>query len=153
MSKVLDVKREVLVKVVKESTTAGIKYEMGSKPPSMDTPWHSIDDLDCSGFARKFIHDITEGKVVMPDGSMGQRIWCQKQGFQKIAYKDCTKQGDKLIIAFMDPVKKEAGHVWFEISGLTIESRGGVGPSRRKWNTAKLLNNVDYCFVLTGELS
>lgn len=161
MSKVIGVDREKLVEVIKSSMDGHISYKMGGKALTLNTPWSNIDKMDCSGYVRKMIHDITHGQVIIPDGSWNQRDWVQKQGFATCNYKDCSKKDDILRIAFLNTENGEAGHVWLCVSGLTIESHGrckvnGViqdGPSRRPWNWKSLYSKVDYTFMLTEPMN
>lgn len=158
MSKTISVDREILVACIKNSTDGHISYELGAKAPSLDCDSNAIDKIDCSGYVRWAVHRITEGIVTMPDGSWNQRVWCQNQDFNVCDYSDCGNKDDILRIAFLDPTVKngkvvKAGHVWLVVNRSTIESRGGVGPSRRPWNNKTLFNNVDFCFELTKPLS
>jgi hypothetical protein len=156
--KTIDVNKDLLVKAMKQcfrfdtKFTSTVKYLFGAKPKLGSIPGIAFNRADCSGFVRWLIDSATEHKNIMPDGSWNQWQWCKQQGFKETSYLNCGLKDNRLRIAFMRAKDGEAGHVWLIVNGLTIESYGGHGTGRRKWNTSILLREVDACYVLTEPL-
>ena len=128
-----------------------ISYGFGSKAALTATP-QSIHEIDCSGFVRYLMYQATSGRLTMPDGSWIQNDWCRHQALKLVPYQDASLHDSIIRIAFLPPTTHHhhhhAGHVWLIQNGLTMESHGGVGPSRRAWNTTVLLNGVRQCYEL-----
>lgn len=124
-----------------------IKYGFGSKAALTVAP-ESIKAIDCSGFVRYLLFHASSERIKMPDGSWIQNDWCKKQKFAEVDYEDASCQDNLLRIAFLPPAKGHAGHVWLIHGGKTMESHGGVGPSRRSWNTPVLYKGVTDCYEL-----
>lgn len=130
-----------------------VDYKMGSKPPLGGIPGINFTTADCSGYLRWLIWAASYGKTKLPLGSWHQRVWCQKQGFKPVVYKDVAMLEDsRLRVAFTNPRSSHAGHTWLVINAQSIESYGGHGAGRRDWDTPVLLNNADWAFVLTQVL-
>lgn len=145
--KTIPVNKPVLVDFMNKCLNK-ISYELGAKARFGAKPLRDFTKIDCSGFVRWLIH-MASG-VRMPDGSWNQRVWCQKQGFKQNPYKSVAGLKDnRLRIAFIDPTKGKSGHVWLIINGKTIESYGGHGVGRRRWNSLGLYLKAKYCFTLT----
>lgn len=143
----LEINRKRLETEIKQSINAGIKYKLGAKASPLSKSWESIKAIDCSGFVRKFIHDLCDYDI--GDGSYIQRGNISKAGFKPTFYYNCNLNDNRLRIAFMNPVLGKSGHVWLIINGKTLESFGGHGPGRRDWDEGILKRAVDFCFVLT----
>ncbi len=130
-----------------------ITYGMGAKAP-LDAQPADIRRIDCSGFTRYLIYQATDHEVKLVDGSDEQHAWCRKHKLASEDYmKSAASKDGKLRIAFIprlyaDGKLKKAGHVWLVHNGLTMESHGGVGPSRRPWNSSPLTSRVNGCYVL-----
>jgi len=131
-----------------------IKYGYGSKAALSATP-SEIKEIDCSGFTRYLIYHATDKRVTMVQGSDEQHAWCKKQKLEAQKYHEAASRKDGVLrIAFMprlyDSNKKlkRAGHVWLIHHGMTIESRGHKGPSRRPWDTSILKKEVGGCYAL-----
>lgn len=150
MSKVIKCDRNALVQFIKE-TVDKKKYLMGAKVP-LHMNSDEWDTIDCSGYARLLIYKITDGDIIMPDGSFYQNAWCKNQGFKRTPYLSTALKDDRLRIAFIPP-KYDNRHVWLIINGMTAESWGGHGPGRRPWNSQPLRKYVSDCYVLTNPLN
>lgn len=158
MKRVVEIDRHKLVEAM-TPVLGKAKYGLGRKWAIDAQPAQLIGKpVDCSGFVRWLLHQASGGQVTMPDGSWHQRNWCHDQGFADVNYAEASKCDSRLRIAFMLPEMNHSGeqlrpgHVWLIISGKTIESCGGKGPTRRAWNTPTLYTNADACFVLTDPL-
>jgi len=128
------------------------KYKLGAKA-ALDSQPEAWAQIDCSGFVRYLLHKMAGG-LTIPDGSWNQHSWCTSKNFKPTVYEDVAGlSDDRLRIAFINPVGKKAGHVWLILNAKTIESCGGKGPTRRKWDSKPLLSSVCACYVLTGPLS
>lgn len=123
-----------------------VRYRLGAKV-KLDTPIDRVRVVDCSGWSRYLMYWATDKKVVMPDGSWIQRDWC-KGFFKRVPYRSVHDNPNELHLAFLDPKGGKAGHVWYAREGHTFESRGGVGPDERPWNTPFLKAEVDYTFLI-----
>jgi hypothetical protein len=127
-----------------------VKYQFGAKPPFLSAPLDALRVLDCSAYARIQLFHATSGALVIPDGSVNQREWCEKEGLHQLKkYSDvqyAITDKSRLFICFVKPFAGVAGHVWFVRGGRTYESRGGAGVSSRGWNLtfAKLRNAVAF---------
>lgn len=156
MSYTIEVDRTKLVKLMKQTcglvanAKLTIKYSLGAKPRMGAIPGTGFRRADCSGYVRWLLNGCSN--VTPPDGSWYQREWCRIKGFAKCSYKDAALLDSKLRIAFIVPQDGKIGHVWLVINGLTIESYGGFGAGRRKWDTPVLKNNVNVCYVLTDAI-
>ena len=109
----------------------GKHYRFGAKV-ALDAAPSSFDECDCSGFVRWLLHGSTSDQLEVPDGSWNQHQWCRTNGFKATDYSAVAGLKDsRLRIAFIEPRRGRAGHVWLIINGGTIESYGGHGPGRR----------------------
>ena len=122
-----------------------VQYKLGAKASLTQSP-DSIDQIDCSGFARYMVFNTTSPAFVLVDGSANQHDWCEKN-LKKIAdYKgvglpEVRADKSRLFIAFI-PVSGGHGHVWFVNGGMTYESHGGAGVDSRDCMTPILRDNV-----------
>ena len=139
------------------STFEGHAYRMGAKP-KLGSPPNSWKLSDCSGYARYILYGcaLIPGKppvpVELPAGSVQQREWLVAHGWSPCEYAETEFADSVLRIAFIQPIPGRAGHVWLVINGRTIESYGGHGPGRRRWDTAVLKREVFRCYALTDKL-
>lgn len=148
---VLPISRELLIKGMGMSMNGIVPYKLGAKI-KLNTKPKAGQPCDCSGYVRWLIYLASRKQVKMPDGSWYQQAWCRTKKLTKVPYSDCAKMDSILRIAFMEQEGDESGHVWLVINGMTIESRGGVGASRRAWNVTTLKTKVDYCYEMTDVL-
>lgn len=129
-----------------------VLYEYGVKAPSLDCDSHLIHRMDCSAFTRYALARASDGELVIPDGSVKQREWCEAHGLHRLArYADvgiAAKDPSRLFVAFMPPKGKTPGHVWLVCAGVTMESHGGAGVSSRAWNAKALTGRVGACYEL-----
>jgi hypothetical protein len=122
-----------------------VGYKLGAKV-SMKTPISKIKAVDCSAWVRYLVFHSTTPNLLIPDGSWHQKEWAKKH-LKQVDYRQVMTDPSKLYLAALDPKGGAAGHVWFCNDLYTLESRGGMGPDERPWNTPFLLREVDYCFV------
>ena len=146
----LDIDVAHLVSLVKASL-GQIEYEFGAKPAFGSAPGDdNCKTSDCSGFVRWLIYSATGGEIELPLASYHQLDWCTEHGLDEVDYAESAPLCDsQLRIAFTRPRGERVGHVWLVLNGETIECFGECGAGHRAWNTPKLLNNADACFVLT----
>jgi hypothetical protein len=123
-----------------------IGYSLGAKAPSLDCAPADISQLDCSGFSRYLLYQATDKQIMLPDGSSNQLSWCKTNRLAKVAYSNAASYDGWLRIAFIEPNKKRAGHVWFVLNGMTLESHAGKGPDQRSWRTPVLVQEVTACY-------
>ena len=149
--KTLTISRPTLVHLIKCSVGKA-RYRLGAKP-RMDaipgTPGFLV--ADCSGYVRWLLHNL--GVRDVPDGSWHQEKWCITKKFKPTDYSNAALKDDRLRIAFIAAKGSTPGHVVLVINGQTIESCGGVGTTRRPWDTPVLKSKVAACYVLTDHLS
>ena len=115
--------------------SAGIRYGLGSKAPSLSAKPGSFTRIDCSGFVRWVVYQAAG--VTMPDGSVNQRDWIENNGFKRSDVDSGALLDGAVRIAFLSPQDGGGiGHVVLIHGGQTCESHGGVGPDRRPWTGA-----------------
>lgn len=141
----MNIDRAALIAIMK-STVGRVVYSWGAKP-GLSWRAETVKKSDCSGYVRYLLYKITGGKVKLPLGSWFQRQWFIDNDYTQCPYTDCSKADSILRIAFLNPRKGKAGHVWLCASGNSIESYGGHGAGRRQWNTPVLMKS-DSCFVI-----
>ena len=109
-----------------------IGYGLGSKAPSLSSNPDAISRIDCSGFVRYVMFKVCG--IVIPDGSWNQNDWAKKAPLPEVSYSGKAAESDGMVrIAFLTQNKhRKVGHVWLVLNQWTIESHGGVGPSRRQ---------------------
>jgi cell wall-associated NlpC family hydrolase len=113
----------------------GNQYEFGGKVALDDTAAEvRADTVDCSGYVRWLLRQASgEGTLTIPDGSVIQHEWVREQGFKRSSVASALLADGALRIAFLAPKPRKAGHVALIRDGMTMESNGGNGPSRRRW--------------------
>jgi cell wall-associated NlpC family hydrolase len=127
-----------------------VKYELGAKAGVLSRQSAEIASLDCSGFVQYVIFKTCG--LTIPEGSVQQRDWLQKQGYRRVSYAQTARLRDGILrLAFFPPVAGKRGHVWFVLNGKTIECYSGKGVNSRAWWTPKLKNNVAACFEIGVE--
>lgn len=135
--------------LVKKLQARKIPYLWGGKAPSPGCDSNEITKgLDCSGLSDWLAYRATEGDVNLPEGSVAQHEWCEKN-LPKANYRGIREFGKgRLFIAFENP--EPTGHVWF-IDGttcMTLESYGHHGPGSRQFDLPMFLRIVDACYEL-----
>ena len=128
------------------------RYRYGAKPNSLHTPLAAITQLDCSGFARLLLAYASWYEIIIPDGSISQRQWCEDVGLHHLeSYHDISEtllDVRRLFLAFLPPIRSRAGHVWLVRAGNTMECHAGVGVGSRPWDTPVLRRNCDAVYEL-----
>src|ERR1051325_8593128 len=109
--KTISINTQKLSELLAQTMDGHIVYGFGSKAALSALP-ATITKIDCSGYVRYLIYNITNGTVTMPDGSWIQHEWCDKQKFHKTPYSTAAERDGWLRIAFLPPVGGHAGHVW-----------------------------------------
>ena len=107
-----------------------------------------ISKLDCSGYVKYVLYNVSDGKIDIKGGSYYQYKWCKEQKLKKVDYAKAAKKSDNILRLgyFAKKKKGKYGHVWLILNGKTLESHGGTGVNRRPWNNKKLLDNVTHCY-------
>lgn len=135
-------------------TDGHIHYSLGAKAPHLNCSPSEITAIDCSGFVRYLIYQLTG--MTIRDGSYNQHDWCIAQRLPQAEYDDDASSSDCILrIAFIVPSRQHhIGHVWLILNGMTLESHGHTkGPDRRPWSTRVLLDDVDACYELAYVLA
>ncbi len=135
----------------------GVPYGYGDKAPSLHCDTSEINTIDCSGEVRYLLAKASMGKLIIPDGSVTQREWCEWNLVEK-NYRDLAMADkSRLFIAFITPGINgcgKVGHVWLvgkfddDWAPDTMESYSGHGVGSRNWNHRTLWRMVHKCFEL-----
>ena len=127
---------------------SGVKYDLGSKAKPVTCEPGDIRKIDCSGFVQYMMYHTCNAKL--RGGSYYQNKWFEENRFQSVDYASHASKKDNILrLGYFKKGKgMVAGHIWFVLNGMTIESFGGKGPGRRPWNEPKLLKNVQKCYVI-----
>ena len=120
-------------------------YGFGKKARPLSTAPADVSRIDCSGFVRYLLYQVTDRRVTIPDGSWNQDAWFRGNNFQQVDYADTAKHDGVLRLGYFSG---SPGHIWFVRNGKTLESHGSKGPNRRKWDTGVLKKNVKRCYVV-----
>lgn len=147
MSATLHLERNWLLELAGELMDGHVSYKFGSKPLLTKEP-SEVTSADCSGFVRYLLYRASDMQIKIPAGSWNQEDWCKKTGLPKVEYSTAANNDGWLRIAYLPKKNGHPRHVWLILNGRTIESRGGVGPDRRAWDTPVLKNNAHACFKL-----
>ncbi len=127
------------------------KYLLGAKAPANFKPV-TIKAIDCSGATLYWLRRCAD--IMLPDGSMNQLAWCEKNLRKLKRYEDVQYAKDdasRLFIAFIVPNKLQrylnskdgrarGRHVFLVYMGMTMESYGGHGVGSLPWNKRKSVN-------------
>ena len=137
----------------------GVPYIWGGKANNdLGNPGHAkngglgtdsinIVGLDCSGFTQFAIYRGTEGKVVVPEGSVEQRDWASTHLKLAGSY-NAVNNGEGLYWSFFAPHGDRPGHTWMTRQNWTRESKGGIGIYSRPWNHPTLVRRVEATYIL-----
>ncbi|MDQ2799719.1 MAG: hypothetical protein M3Y13_08770 [Armatimonadota bacterium] len=131
----------------------GVGYELGAKADDLTAVPPDYHNIDCSGWVRAAVAVATDGKVILPDGSVVQNDWCAAQGLKRSEYAACRLADGLTRIAFIrasgfHPI----GHVYLVRNGRTLESWGGHGPGSRPVTTPVLRAETTDVYVLAVRL-
>ncbi len=135
----------------------GIPYGFGAKAKTLSMLPEKIQAIDCSGEVRYLLAQGSKQNLIIPDGSVTQREWCEDR-LRQVDYLDLPMADpSRLFIAFITPFINgcgRVGHVWLvgkfdsDWSPDTLESYGGRGVGSRNWNNRTLMRMVHKCFEL-----
>lgn len=144
---------EILRRYLAVCMARGIGYKLGAKADDPASPAPDYDHIDCSGWVRAAVAAATEGRTLMPDGSVNQNDWCAASGLKRSTFAAC-RLGDGLTrIGFIRPsAKHSVGHVYLARNGRTLESWGGHGPGTRAVTTHVLSAETTDVYVLAVRL-
>lgn len=134
---------------------AGIGYFLGGKADDGGRPLDAwpprYSHIDCSGWVRAALAFATQGALVIPDGSVNQREWCEGHGLKRSNYAALLRRDFVIRIAFIRATRTEhIGHVYLCYNGRTWESYGGHGPGSRSVLVHVLKALTSDVFVLTA---
>ncbi len=144
-----------LAKYLGACVARGVGYQLGAKADSDGRSLAAFppryDHIDCSGFLRAAVAWATDGGLILPDGSVNQREWCQNHGLKRSNYLALLRQDGIVRIAFIRATTTERiGHVYLCYNKQTIESYGGHGPGMRSPLAHILHALTSDVFVLTS---
>jgi hypothetical protein len=129
---------------------AGYKWGAKIEPLTNHTPTGVA--VDCSGFTRWAIYQASGGKVIIPDGSTGQREWCETMGFEKVPYSQAINDKTNAIyMCFAWKVRPGERHVWLVRLQRSWESWSKHGPGVRSAKTLWHRLNCRACYRITTE--
>ena len=131
----------------------GVGYALGAKAHDLEAVPPDYTAIDCSGWVRAAVAVATEGRTILPDGSMVQNDWCAAQGLKRSTWAACRLQDGLTRIAFIRPNRfRTVGHVYLCRLGRTLESWGGHGPGSRSVTTHILSAETTDVYVLAVRL-
>ncbi len=131
----------------------GVGYELGAKAGDLEAVPPDYTAIDCSGWVRAAVAVATEGRTILPDGSVVQNEWCAAQGLKRSTWSACRLQDGLTRIAFIRPNRfRTVGHVYLTRLGRTLESWGGHGPGSRAVTTHILSAETTDVYVLAVRL-
>ncbi len=131
----------------------GVGYELGAKADDLEAVPPDYTAIDCSGWVRAGVAVATDGRTILPDGSVVQNDWCAAQGLKRSTWAACRLQDGLTRIAFIRPNRfRTVGHVYLSRLGRTLESWGGHGPGSRSVTTHILSAETTDVYVLAVRL-
>ena len=127
----------------------GVGYELGAKAGDLLAVPPDYHNIDCSGWARAAIAVATNGRTILPDGSVCQNDWCAEHGLKRSDYPSCRLLDGLTRIAFIRASwRHTVGHVYLVQNGRTLESYGGHGPGSRPVGVHVLSAETTDAYVL-----
>ena len=126
----------------------GIPYVWGDKP-ALNLVIPDIPGSDCSGWVRYLVYHVSQGVCLLPEGSFEQHAHL-KTFLRPYPYGGATQIKGNLFLAFIEPAKQHAGHVWFVLDGVTLECYGGHGVGSRDALAHPLPQEVAACYHWPG---
>ena len=114
----------------------GVGYALGAKAHDLLSVPPDYHNIDCSGWARAAIAVATDGRTLLPDGSVCQNDWCAAQGLKRSDYRSSRLLDGLTRIAFIRAGHLHTvGHVYLvqngPDSGVVGRARAGQPPHRR----------------------
>lgn len=142
----LHVNGEVLVERCQALMDGHVKYKLGAKAKPLTTNPSSIRSIDCSGFVQYVLYHACFAHLRA--GSWYQNQWFNEMSFSSEDYSRAGPLEDNHLRIAYFPKKRGmiAGHIWLLLNGWTLESYGGLGPGRRRWDVPRLAKNVQRCY-------
>lgn len=142
-----------LAKYMGACVARGVSYGLGAKADSGGRDLIAYppkyDHIDCSGWVRAAL--AWASGVIIPDGSVNQREWCEAKGLKRSNYAALLRSDNIVRIAFIRAGKVEKiGHVYLCYNKQTMESYGGHGPGMRTPLAHVLKAFTTDVFVLTA---
>ena len=127
----------------------GVGYALGAKAGDLMSVPPDYHNIDCSGWARAAIAVATDGRTILPDGSVCQNDWCAAQGLKRSDYRSSRLMDGLTRIAFIRAsYLHTVGHVYLVQNGRTLESWGGHGPGSRPIGVHVLSEETTDTYVL-----
>jgi len=127
----------------------GVSYELGAKADDLLAVPPDYRAIDCSGWVRAAVAVATDGRLILPDGSVNQNDWCAAHDLKRSTFPACRLQDGLTRIAFIRPsILHRIGHVYLAHNGRTLESWGGHGPGSRPIITHILSAETTDVYVL-----
>ncbi len=127
----------------------GVGYELGAKAEDLLAVPPDYHAIDCSGWVRAAVAVATNGRLILPDGSVNQNDWCAAHDLKRSTFAACRLQDGLTRIGFIRPsVLHRIGHVYLTHQGRTLESWGGHGPGSRPIITHILSAETTDVYVL-----
>jgi hypothetical protein len=136
-----------------------VRYEMGAKVRDLAGDSQLVTTADCSGLVQFLVARGSDGRIILPAGSVSQREWCLSHSLERQDYKAAAGNQDNVLrLCFISAERSQAvrgnqsaRHAFMMFNGVSLESHGrGLsgrdGCDPRPWDTAVLLL-CDYCFV------
>ncbi len=131
----------------------GIGYKLGAKADDLAAEPPDYEAIDCSGWVRAAIAVATQGRTILPDGSVNQNDWCAAQDLKRSMFAACRLQDGLTRMAFIRPSELHPiGHVYLCRNGRTSESWSGHGPGSRLITTHVLSAETTDVYVLAVRL-
>jgi hypothetical protein len=151
MATTLYVDGEILIDRCKAMMDGHITYSLGAKC-GLDADISKVTKIDCSGFTRYIFYQACNGGKIN-GGSAVHKEWMDAKGFAKVTYGDVGPVKDNMLRVgyYKKPPDLSAGHIWFLLNGMTLESYHGGdshGPGRRLWDTQRLVDHVTHCYEI-----
>ena len=121
-----------LLSYLQRCEALGIGYGLGAKAHNLMAIPPDYGEIDCSGWMRCAVAVATQGRTILPDGSVNQHDWCDRMGL-KVSNRAAMLLPDGITrLCFIAPsVIHPVGHVFLARNGRTLESYGGHGPGSR----------------------
>ena len=109
----------------------------------------TVMDSSGAGVPAAAVAVATDGRLILPDGSVNQNDWCATHDLKRSTFAACRLQDGLTRIGFIRPsVLHRIGHVYLAHNGRTLESWGGHGPGSRPIITHILSAETTDVYVL-----
>jgi hypothetical protein len=126
-------------------------YSVGGKIEPLSNLMPVGIGVDCSGFIQWLVYQASGAKTLMPEGSEGQRSWCNALGFQRVSYAQALNDKTAACyLCFAWKFKPGDRHVWLVRMGKSWESWSGYGPGVRPAKTLWHRLNCRACYKISN---